>query len=196
MLKVHQLSKAYGLDPILQNLSFSLNAGERAGLVGPNGCGKTTLLRIVAGLETADSGAVQLMPATMRLGYLPQGLTFGAEDTIERYLQLQQGDVPALSAEVERLANALAQQAEQPSLQREFDLALARLAAADDDPGRSAAVLAALGLDALPVTTPVSNLSGGQKTRLTLAGVLLGDPQLLLLDEPTNHLDLGMLEWL
>jgi ATP-binding cassette subfamily F protein 3 len=196
MLRVHHLSKAYGLDTILQELSFSLNAGERAGLIGPNGCGKTTLLRIVAGLEKADAGTVQLTPASLRVGYLPQGLEFGADETIQLYLDRQQGDLPALSAEVERLALALAEQPDQPEVQSAFDAALAQLSAAADDPGRAAAVLAALGLDGLPNTTPVANLSGGQKTRLALAGVLLGDPQLLLLDEPTNHLDLAMLEWL
>jgi ATP-binding cassette subfamily F protein 3 len=196
MLKVNQLSKAYGLDPILQKVSFSLNAGERAGLVGPNGSGKTTVLRIVAGLEAADSGSVQLTPASLRLGYLPQGLTFESADTIALYLERQQGDLPALSAEIERLAAALAEQPNQPALQRDFDQALARLASAAGEPGRAPAVLAALGLDTLPPDTPVAFLSGGQKTRLALAGVLLGDPQLLLLDEPTNHLDLGMLEWL
>src|SRR5829696_5275141 len=104
MLKVHHVSKAYGLDSILTDLSFSLNSGERAGLVGPNGCGKTTLLRIIAGIEKADSGTVQLTPSTLRLGYLPQGLVFGADETIANYLERQQGDLPALSAEIERLA--------------------------------------------------------------------------------------------
>src|SRR5687768_2961638 len=118
MLRVHHLSKAYGLDTILQDLSFSLNGGERAGLVGPNGCGKTTLLRIVAGLEKADSGTVQLTPSSLRLGYLPQGLVFEPDETIERYLDRQQGDLPALSAEIERLALALAEQPDQPGLQR------------------------------------------------------------------------------
>jgi ATP-binding cassette, subfamily F, member 3 len=196
MLKVNQLSKAYGLDPILKKVSFSLNAGERAGLVGPNGSGKTTALRIIAGLESVDGGSVQLTPASLRLGYLAQGLTFETGDSIALYLERQQGDLPALSAEIERLAAALAESPDQPALQRAFDQALAQLSSAAGDPGRAPAVLAALGLDTLPPETPVAYLSGGQKTRLALAGVLLGDPQLLLLDEPTNHLDLGMLEWL
>ena len=196
MLIVHHLSKAYGLDPILSDLSFGLNSGERAALVGPNGSGKTTLLRIVAGLEQPDRGSVQLTPAGLRLGYLPQGLTFEADATLQGYLDRQQGDLPALSVEVERLAAALAARPNQPGLQRAFDHALARLAWAAGEAGRAPAVLAALGLDVLPPETPVAFLSGGQKTRLALAGVLLADPQLLLLDEPTNHLDLDMLTWL
>jgi ATPase subunit of ABC transporter with duplicated ATPase domains len=121
-----------------------------------------------------------------------------------------EGDVPGLSERLETLASELAVQStavqnagKSPvaaqtyaDLQHEYDLVLSQLEIAAQGVGRGPAVLAALGLDNLPADMPVGQLSGGQKTRLTLAGVLLTSPQLLLLDEPTNHLDLAMLEWL
>ena len=73
MLTAHHLTKSYGLTPILKNISFSVNAGDRIGLIGPNGCGKSTLLRILAGEETAVSGHITLTPPTVQIGYLSQG---------------------------------------------------------------------------------------------------------------------------
>ena len=196
MLKCNQISKHYGLEPVLTSISFSLAPGERAGLVGPNGSGKTTLLRILAGVERPDAGSVLFTPASLRLGYLPQGLEFGQGDSIAQYLARAQGDVPALTQDLERLAIALAQDPDRKELQSAYDATLAQLSSAASTPGRVEATLAALGLGQLALETPVATLSGGQKTRLALARVLLMDPQLLLLDEPTNHLDLAMLEWL
>jgi ATP-binding cassette, subfamily F, member 3 len=196
MLKSNQITKSYGREPVLSAVSFSLGPGERAGLVGPNGSGKTTLLRILAGAEQPEAGTVLYTPASLRLGYLAQGLEFRESETIADYLARIQGDVPALSAELEQLAAALADNPNQAELQSDYDATLGLLSSAANTPGAIAPTLAALGLGHLPVETPVATLSGGQKTRLALAGVLLTDPQLLLLDEPTNHLDLGMLEWL
>jgi len=196
MLKSNQISKSYGLTPVLSGVSFSLAPGERAGLVGPNGSGKTTLLRILAGVEQPDHGSVLFTPASLRLGYLPQGLEFAEAETIGDYLAGRQGDVPALTDKLERLATALADHPNQADLQEDYDATLGLLSSAASSPGAVAVTLAALGLGHLPLETPVAVLSGGQKTRLALAGVLLADPQLLLLDEPTNHLDMGMLEWL
>ncbi len=196
MLIAHHLTKAYGLEPILADVSLSLTGGDRAGLVGPNGSGKTTLLRLLAGVERPDAGSVHTTPASLRLGYLPQGLPFTPTETIAGYLDRAQGDLAALGAEIERLAALLAVNPRQPAVQQAYDTALAGLSAAAVDPGRVPTVLAALGLGHLPTGTLVSTLSGGQKTRLALAGVLLADPDLILLDEPTNHLDLEMLTWL
>jgi ATP-binding cassette subfamily F protein 3 len=196
MLTVHKISKSYGVEVVLADVSFSVGLGERVGLVGPNGGGKTTLLRIIAGIETADGGHVRLSPGELRLGYLPQGLAYAPSETVDDFLARGHEDSQALASELARLAEALMSDPHNRDMQRTYDSVLARLAAVAVDGGLSASTLAMLGLDAVALDTPVSSLSGGQKTRLSLAGVLRGDPQLLLLDEPTNHLDIAMLEWL
>jgi len=196
MLTAHYISKSFGVQTILDSVSFSIHRGERVGLVGPNGCGKTTLLCILTGQAVPDTGTVQLTPPDLRVGYLAQGVEPQAAETLAQFLARGRDDAESLSAEVERLAGELARAPDHLELQREYDGALARLASASLEAKRVPEVLTALGLAHLPLTLPVASLSGGQKTRLALAGVLLSNPQLLLLDEPTNHLDLAMLEWL
>jgi ATP-binding cassette subfamily F protein 3 len=197
MLTAHHLSKSYNLTTILADVSFSIQPGERIGLIGPNGSGKTTLLRILVGEEQPDSGYVALSPSSLRVGYLPQGLELDPQLSLEEVLRAALGDPHALHAEVERLAAALAQESQNAGLQAAYDRALQQLVATGEGAsGEIPAVLAALGLDVVDPAQPVGQLSGGQKTRLALALVLIGRPQVLLMDEPTNHLDIAMLEWL
>ncbi len=197
MLTAHHLSKSYNIDPILNDVSFTIRLAERAGLIGPNGCGKTTLLRIIAGLESPDQGVITCTPPDLRIGYLPQGFDPGSKEPVESLIQKALGNPQAAEADVERLASALAAQPGSQDLHQAYDAALRRLESLSQaSAGQTQAVLSALGLSAVGDNRPVSTLSGGQKTRLGLALVLIGDPQLLLLDEPTNHLDIEMLEWL
>jgi ATPase subunit of ABC transporter with duplicated ATPase domains len=137
MLRVSQVSKKFGSNTVLENINFTISPGERLGLIGPNGCGKTTLLRILMGEEHADTGSVQIDPPTLRIGYLPQGLEPSDEDTLGDYLGRLQGDMEVLSRELETLAIALARTPNQPELQRAFDSALASLnrLAEDQDTG-------------------------------------------------------------
>ena len=196
MLSVHNICKSFGIVPVLKNISFNLNAGEKIGLVGPNGCGKTTLLRILAGQEHVDSGSFAMTSTNTRLGYLPQSFEAGAEVTVAGYLQQLQGDLPGLSRQLQDLAERLAQHPAQKDLLASYDAVLAQIESVSAAEGTVSSILAALDLDSLPENQLVSSLSGGQKTRLGLAGLLLSSPQLLLLDEPTNHLDFAMLDWL
>ena len=193
MLTVHQLAKSFSLKPLFNSVTFSLNPGDRLGLVGPNGSGKTTLLRIITGEETADAGHVTIAPYT-RTGYLTQGFELNLDATLAEVVGRAAGDIDILEAELADLALALAEQPHNEQLQSQYDAILQRVSTADT--GRAAAILAGLDLADVPPDLRVRQLSGGQKTRLKLALVLLADPQLLLLDEPTNHLDIQTLVWL
>ncbi len=203
MLAVHHLYKSYHILPILKDVTFNINSGERIGLIGPNGCGKTTLLRILAGLDASDQGVVVQTPPGLRIGYLAQGFERPPEQTVVQALRDAIGDPAVVEAEVERLALALSLEPERADLHEQYDAALLQLeelgraeSGAGGLVGRTQSVLDALGLASVDTALPVSALSGGQKTRLSLALVLLSNPQLLLLDEPTNHLDIEMLTWL
>ncbi len=191
MLSVNNLAKSFAQQLIFTDLSFVISPGERVGLIGPNGCGKTTLLRIIAGEEQPDRGSVFIDPQT-RVGYLRQGLAYPIGCTVADALHDPRVDA---AAEVERLAMV---SSFEPQRLPDYQAALDRLEAlggyADQSLGDT--VLKHLGLDQVALDQTVATLSGGQKTRLGLAKVLLGAPNLLLLDEPTNHLDLPMLEWL
>ena len=193
MLTVHQLHKSYGVQPILKNINFSLSNGERVGLIGPNGCGKTTLLRILAGFEPADAGSVIPNRSPLRVGYLAQGMEFDPKDTIQSALGPAPVKPEELEAQIAALATALAGNPSDSALQAQYDETLFHLSSFH---APLSTVLLPLGLADFPLDTPVAHLSGGQKTRLMLARVLLEEPHLLLLDEPTNHLDIQMLEWL
>lgn len=193
MLTIHHLYKSYGIQPILQDISFNISNNERIGLIGPNGCGKTTLMRILAGFEQPDSGNVASTRPNLRIGYLAQGMDFNNEQTLQTALNFVSVSQAELEAEITFLASALAVNPNDAKLQVKYDSALYQLSSISDQPS---AILGPLGLSEIALDTPVKFLSGGQKTRLMLARVLLEEPQLLLLDEPTNHLDIEMLEWL
>jgi ATP-binding cassette subfamily F protein 3 len=200
MLTIHHLIKRYGDDLVLDRVGFTINAGERVGLVGANGCGKSTLLRIIAGAEHADGGSITRVPADLAWGYLPQGWDGPPGATVADALDDQAGAaLRARMAELERrlAAPGLAGEALQ-ALLNEYGAAQQQFEALGgyERAHHAAAVLAGLGLVELPQDMPVAQLSGGQKTRLGLARLLLSKPRLLLIDEPTNHLDADAVSWL
>jgi ATP-binding cassette subfamily F protein 3 len=203
VLSVNQVTKSYGADSILDRVSLQLNAGERVGLVGPNGAGKTTLLRIITGGEKADSGTTSLARGTT-LGYLEQGTTSMVTGTMEEELRRAFSSLEAMASRIKTLEEKMASS--------EITSNTASLEAVMDEYGklrhnyesaggysaeaRLRSVSTGLGFSAADMGRFVHSFSGGERTRLQLARLLLEEPELLLLDEPTNHLDMDAVEWL
>jgi ATP-binding cassette subfamily F protein 3 len=200
MLQVRNVTKWFGDAKVLDHVSFVLNRGDRAGLIGPNGCGKTTLLRILTGELAPDEGSVRVAPATLRVFYLPQAPEFPAGVTVGEVLSAADSEHAGVETRLARLAETVATAKGDDLLAAlsDYDRALAELQALGGAERYVSAeeVLTGLGMADVDRTCPVSTLSGGQKTRLGLARLLLTQPDLLLLDEPTNHLDISALAWL
>jgi ATP-binding cassette subfamily F protein 3 len=199
MLQVHNLHKSYGITTVLAGINLIVNDGEHVGLIGPNGSGKSTLLRCIIGQEQPDTGAITLSPAGTSLGYVPQ--SFGdllGDRTIAQVVAEAQAEYVAAEAALARAADRLGDAEDMEAALAAYDAALAQFEALGGygRENRAEAVLQGLGLSQIAPSTPANTLSGGQKTRLGLATLLLREPDLLLLDEPTNHLDVEALEWL
>jgi ATP-binding cassette, subfamily F, member 3 len=191
------LAKSYGPDDIFSGISFTIPQGARLAIVGPNGIGKTTLLRILAGVETQSAGQVG-RAKNLSMGYLPQEAAFHSEHTLWEECLSAFEALLEMEAELARLEAAMSEpdQAEQVldrygRLQDEFDRQ-----GGYTYPTRIRQVLTGLGFEAGEFDYPLSHLSGGQRTRALLAHLLLSNPDLLILDEPTNHLDIVAVEWL
>lgn len=200
MLQVRHITHHFGDVKVLGQVSFTLNRGQRAGLIGPNGCGKSTLLKIITGELRPDQGSVQLSPATLRLGYLPQALDFPPDATVSDLLTAAEGERVAVETRLAEAAErvAAAGDGDRAAALEAYDRALATFETRGGGSlhAEADAVLAGLGLADVSQERPMRALSGGQKTRLGLARLLLSAPDLLLLDEPTNHLDIRALAWL
>ena len=196
MLTVNRINKSYNLETILSDISFTLKANQRYGIIGSNGSGKSTLFRIIMGEEKPDSGTIQFTPEDLRIGYLPQGIEPDEHDTIESFLNSKGQTLEQIEIHFADIAARLANHPEDVSLQKQYDQTLQQLNHSIQYPSDYLEILASLGLGDYDLSTPVEFLSGGQKTRLALASILITHLQCLLLDEPTNHLDIRMLEWL
>ncbi len=188
VLRADGVSVSFDGRPVLTDVSLAVDPGHRAGLVGENGVGKSTLLRVLAGTLEPDAGTVERPPD---LGLLDQELPYPASTPARSVVEDALRHVRRLEADLERAAAALADRPEEASVARAYDCALAAAQQAEvwDADVRAARTLAGLRLDALADDQRVGEMSGGQRTRLGLAALLLRRPRALLLDEPTNHLD-------
>ena len=189
MLKGTDLTKAHDGAPLFDGLAFTLDDGTRAGLVGANGVGKTTLIRLLAGLDRPDRGAVAL-GADDRVGYLPQDV-LDPRSTIDDLLRTALGEVWEVRLELDALEADLHDLDAYGEAQARFEaLGGWALEARLDEARRR------LGIEHLDRGALLGRISGGEAARCLLAAVLLGEPTVLLLDEPTNHLDADGRAWL
>ncbi len=195
LLTVSNLSKFYGAEQILADITLEVHAGDRIALVGLNGCGKSTLLEIITGHLEPDAGAVYRARHT-RLGYLPQNPDFDGAGTLWEAMEAVFEGLLEQSQELRRLEQRMAA-GDEAALER-YGVLLESFdnAGGFNYEGRIGQVLGGLGFHKDEFEMPVAHLSGGQKTRALLARLLLEEPDLLLLDEPTNHLDIEGIEWL
>ncbi|MEA2827829.1 MAG: hypothetical protein QOG43_2268 [Actinomycetota bacterium] len=180
------ITRAHGTFVVLDGVDLTIGPRSRIGVVGPNGVGKTTLLRVLAGLEPPDGGKLVAAPPDLTVGYLPQESTARAGESLAAYLGRRTG-VAAAEAELEEAATALAE----PGGDERYSVALERYLGlgGPDFESRAEAVCADLGLPADRLAVEVGQLSGGQAARAALAAILLSRFDILLLDEPTNDLD-------
>ena len=187
-LSVQDLGKSYGIQTLFKGLNFGIDQGQKVALVARNGTGKTTILRALAGVEPADTGLVVFRKG-IRIAFLQQESHFGNAKTV--YQAIFESENPLLSA-IQEYEEALLNPENADAFQKAFDK-MDQLEAWDYEV-KVKTILSKLKLDEL--TQEVSVLSGGQKKRLSLAKILIEQPDFLILDEPTNHLDLAMIEWL
>lgn len=187
LLQVENLTKSFGYDLLFGDISFGLDEGDKVGLIAKNGTGKSTLLNLLARVDTPDSGSI-IYRNNLRIGYLPQIPTFeGAKTVLDVCLEgedaasravrayesaMTTGDAEAMTAAIQAMDNSHAWDYEE----------------------RFKQILTQLKID--NYHQPVGELSGGQVKRVALAKILIDEPQFLILDEPTNHLDIDMIEWL
>ena len=195
-IAVNDLQKEYQVgQPVLTGLTFQVDTGERVGILGKNGAGKTTLFRILTGQEEADGGTVTLAPGK-RLGLISQIPVYPAGYTVEDVLRTAFDDLKEMEGQMQALSAQLA--TGDPDLLARYD----RLQAAFEAGGgyeietRLEKICTGLGIDKAFRAKAFADLSGGEKTRINLARLILVDTEILLLDEPTNHLDLNATVWL
>lgn len=201
MVNLSQITLHFGERPIFDNVSFQINAQDRIGLVGRNGAGKSTMLKVLTGLIKPQAGEVA-MPADYSIGYLSQELTHDSDETVFNEVISARSEEQKISRRIDEIQHhfdaGVSDEDEMAALLEEFNELNERFLLIG---GQSAEelverVLKGLGFQRDDFDRPLKEFSGGWKMRVELAKLLVSNPDLLLLDEPTNHLDIESIEWL
>lgn len=201
LLTLQNVSKSFVMNNVLKDVNLNLQVGQRMGLVGVNGSGKSTLFRIISGELEPDEGVVSLMKGT-RVGVLTQHADIKSDLTIQEELERIFEPVRQMEIKMREIEMEMVEKHTDPEAFEQLSRAYSRLVDRFENeggykwPSRIQGVLAGLGFAKGRENQPANLLSGGEKTRLCLARLLLAQPDLLMLDEPTNHLDLAATQWL
>jgi len=196
LFRLSEVIKSYGGTEILRGVSFQVNPGEKVGLVGRNGAGKTTVFRLITGKESADSGDV-FKANNLKLGLLDQHVDFGTRETVHTAALSAFKEIHDIEAEMRALEKTMETDHSETVLDRYAELQIAfEHADGFTYAARAESILLGLGFTRQMWNLDTATLSGGQKNRLGMARLLLSNADVLLLDEPSNHLDVGAVEWL
>lgn len=201
LLTLQNVTKSFAMNTVLKDINLTLQAGSRMGLVGVNGCGKSTLFKLISGAMEPDEGTISLSKGA-RVGVLTQDADIQSDLTIQQELERVFEPVREMERKLRQMEAEMAEKHDDPAAFDQLSHAYSRLMDRFEDaggyewPSRIQGVLAGLGFARGREQQPANLLSGGEKTRLCLARLLLTQPELLMLDEPTNHLDLQSVEWL
>ncbi|MFA6119068.1 MAG: ABC-F family ATP-binding cassette domain-containing protein [Parachlamydiales bacterium] len=197
IIKIVNISKSFGIKIILKDISLSILSNDRIGFIGENGSGKTTLCKILIGQEQPDVGIVHIDPG-IEIGYLPQEVKeFSKDDTVQKYFERYLGSIDLIKNEMIDLEKKMANNFSDEILKRYGELQeIWEKKQAWDLDHRIERVKQGIGIEYIKQDRLLSSLSGGEKTRVALAALLIFSPDFLILDEPTNHLDFSTLKWL
>lgn len=196
ILSANNINKSYGLDVILDDVSFNINKDDKVGIIGANGEGKSTLLNILTGSLTKDSGEIFLRSG-VKIGYLRQEDSFNSEETLLDVLENTFSDVKKLEEEINDLTKRIDETADPKDIEK-----LLELQSKFEDLGgytyksEIKGIVKSMGFSEEEFNKSIALFSGGERTRVKLIKLLLEKPDILLLDEPTNHLDIKTLRWL
>ncbi len=197
LLSAGHLTKSYGEHVLFEDVSFHMEENDRVGLVGANGTGKTTLFKMITGEESADSGEIGISK-TASLGYMAQHISLSMERTVLEELLSGFTELKKMEQKLHQIHDRLEAGETSPQLiqqQHELDEAF-RAAGGLTYQSRARSALLGLGLKEEDLSRPIGTLSGGERSKVSLARLLVCGAKLLLLDEPTNHLDIQSVEWL
>lgn len=202
MISVDKLKVEFGVKPLFQDVSYVLNDRDRVALVGKNGAGKSTMLKIIAGLQHATDGTVSI-PKETSIGYLPQVMNLTDEYTVLEETKQAFSHITEFQQHLDQLNNELAQRTDYESEEYHklidrftMETERYRMIGGDNYQAAMERTLIGLGFERSDFNRPTSEFSGGWRMRIELAKILLRHPDVLLLDEPTNHLDIESIQWL